>query len=62
MEENYIEERISTEKEWAPIGSHKRNGAENIITIVANIILILGIIAAVIFAYQYAFGKQNWGI
>lgn len=34
------------------IGSHRRNGAENIIIIVANLVLIFGILAAIILAYH----------
>lgn len=34
------------------IGSHRRNSAENIIIIVANLVLIFGILAAIILAYH----------
>ncbi len=37
------------------IGSHRRNGAENIIIIVANLVLIFGILAAIILAYQFGY-------
>lgn len=34
------------------IGSHRRNGAENISIIIANLVLIFGILAAIILAYH----------
>ena len=37
------------------IGSHRRNGAENIIIIVANLVLIFGILAAIGLAYQFGY-------
>ena len=55
MEENQIEGKISEEKDWPPIGNHRSNSAENIITIVANTILILGIITAAIWIYRFGY-------